>query len=73
MGYSGPQTARENGAGAFFMSCMMRQMPQDWPDAADAHDQANRMADAARRADPSIDVCLLTACSSPAKDNTPER
>jgi hypothetical protein len=69
--YSGPQVARENGAGAFFMSCMMRQMPNDWPNAADVRDQATRMADIARRADPSIDACLLTACTAPPKDEQP--
>ncbi|MBV8392024.1 MAG: hypothetical protein JOY81_02470 [Alphaproteobacteria bacterium] len=70
-GYSGPQVARENGEGAFFMSCMTRQMPNDWPNAADAQDQATRMAETARRADPSIDACLLTACASPPKDDSP--
>lgn len=69
--YAGPDLARENAAGAFFMSCMIHQMPIDWPDAADAKDQATRMAETARRADPSIDACLLTACSSPPKDDTP--
>jgi hypothetical protein len=71
MKYSGPQLARKNGEGAFLMSCMTRMMPNDWPNAADARDQANRMAETARRADPSIDACLLTACTSPPKDDTP--
>jgi hypothetical protein len=61
--YAGPQTARENAAGAFFMSCVLKQMPNDWPLGADVHDQAGKMADAARRVDPAIDACLLTACT----------
>ena len=61
--YAGPKTARENAAGAFFMSCILKQMPNDWPQSADARDQAGKMADAARRADPKIDPCLLTACT----------
>jgi hypothetical protein len=62
--YAGPQAARENAAGAFFMSCVLKQMPQDWPLAADLQDQAARMAVAARAADPNIDICLLTACKA---------
>ena len=61
--YAGPQTARESAAGAFFMSCVLKQMPNDWPQSVDVRDQAGKMADAARRADPAIDTCLLTACT----------
>ena len=61
--YAGPPTARENAAGAFFMSCILKQMPNDWPQGVDARDQADKMAEAARRADPKIDACLLTACT----------
>jgi hypothetical protein len=61
--YAGPQLARENASGAFFMSCILKQMPNDWPQSTDARDQAAKMADAARRADPAIDACLLTACT----------
>jgi len=62
--YSGPQAARENAAGAFFMACVLKQMPQDWPLARDMQEQAARMAVAARAADPNIDICLLTACKA---------
>jgi hypothetical protein len=61
--YAGPQSARESAAGAFFMSCVLKQMPDDWSRIPEVREQAGKMADAARHADPTIDACLLSACT----------
>jgi hypothetical protein len=62
--YSGPPAAAQYGSGAFLMSCVVKQMPDDWPDSDALRKHATDLADAARRADPEIDPCLLWACAS---------
>ena len=61
-GYGGPQAAAEYGSGAFLMSCVVKQMPADWPDGEAIRQHAADLADAARHADPKIDPCPLSAC-----------
>ncbi len=63
-GYAGPQTARESGQSAYFMSCLVKAMPEDWSGAPQYRKRAQASADTALKSDPQIDACLLTACST---------
>ena len=63
-GYAGPQTARESGQSAYFMSCLVKAMPEDWSGAPQYRKRAQASADTALQSDPKIDACLLTACST---------
>ena len=61
--YSGPQAARESGQSAYFMSCLVKAMPEDWSGAP--HTQAAQASADGARSDPQIDACLLSACAAP--------
>jgi len=61
--YSGPQSAREPGQSAYFMSCLVKAMPEDWSGASQYRKRAEASAEVAQRSDPQIDPCLLTACT----------
>lgn len=61
--YSGSEDARQYAQGAFFMSCVLKRTPSDWPDRQAIRRHAADLAEAAKRADPSIDACLLSACA----------
>ncbi len=66
--YNGPQSAREPGQSAYFMSCLVKAMPEDWSGASQYRKRAQASAEVAQRSDPDIDTCLLTACgTSPSK------
>lgn len=62
-GYRGSDEARGYAAGAFFMSCVVKLMPGTWPDGATIAAHGAELASRARRADPAIDPCLLSACT----------
>ena len=64
--YAGPQSAREPGQSAYFMSCLVKAMPEDWSGASQYRKRAQASAEVAQRSDPQIDACLLTACAPPA-------
>ena len=64
--YAGPQAAREPGQSAYFMSCLVKAMPEDWSGASQYRKRAQASAEVAQRSDPNIDACLLTACATPA-------
>ena len=64
--YLGPQAAREPGQSAYFMSCLVKSMPEDWSGASQYRKRAQASAEVAQRSDPNIDPCLLTACAMPA-------
>jgi hypothetical protein len=64
--YAGPQAAREPGQSAYFMSCLVKAMPEDWSGASQYRKRAQASAEVAQRSDPQIDACLLTACATPA-------
>ena len=64
--YAGPQAAREPGQSAYFMSCLVKAMPEDWSGASQYRKRALASAEVAQRSDPEIDACLLTACATPA-------
>jgi len=64
--YAGPQAAREPGQSAYFMSCLVKAMPEDWSGASQYRKRAQASAEVAERSDPQIDACLLTACATPA-------
>ena len=64
--YAGPQSAREPGQSAYFMSCLVKAMPEDWSGASQYRKRAQASAEVAQRSDPQIDACLLTACGTPA-------
>ncbi len=64
--YAGPQAAREPGQSAYFMSCLVKAMPEDWSGASQYRKRAQASAEVAQHSDPTIDACLLTACSTPA-------
>jgi hypothetical protein len=61
--YAGPQAARESGQSAYFMSCLVKAMPEDWSGAPQYHKRALASAATAQQSDPNIDTCLLTACT----------
>jgi hypothetical protein len=61
--YAGPQAAREPGQSAYFMSCLVKAMPEDWSGASQYRKRALASAEVAQRTDPEIDACLLTACA----------
>lgn len=63
--YAGPQAAREPGQSAYFMSCLVKSMPEDWSGASQYKKRAQASAEVAQRSDPTIDPCLLTACQAP--------
>jgi hypothetical protein len=63
--YAGPETAREAGQSAYFMSCLVKAMPEDWSGASQYRKRAQASAETALHSDPQIDACLLTACSTP--------
>ena len=63
--YSGPQAARKSGQSAYFMSCLVKAMPEDWSGAPQYRKRAQASADTALRSDPQIDACLLSACVPP--------
>ena len=63
--YAGPQAAREPGQSAYFMSCLVKAMPEDWSGASQYRKRAQASAEVAQRSDPEIDACLLTACATP--------
>ena len=64
--YTGPQAAREPGQSAYFMSCLVKAMPEDWSGASQYKKRAQASAEVAQRSDPEIDACLLTACATSA-------
>ena len=65
--YNGPQSAREPGQSAYFMSCLVKAMPEDWSGASQYRKRAQASAEVAQRSDPDMDACLLTAaCATPA-------
>ena len=64
--YAGPQAAREPGQSAYFMSCLVKAMPEDWSGASQYRKRAQASAEVAQRSDPNIDTCLLTACGTSA-------
>ena len=65
--YAGPQSAREPGQSAYFMSCLVKAMPEDWSGASQYRKRAQASAEVAQRSDPDMDACLLTAaCATPA-------
>jgi hypothetical protein len=61
--YAGPQSAREPGQSAYFMSCLVKAMPEDWSGASQYKKRAQASAEVAQHSDPNIDACLLTACT----------
>jgi hypothetical protein len=63
--YAGPQAARESGQSAYFMSCLVKAMPEDWSGAPQYRKRALASAETAQKSDPKIDDCLLTACTPP--------
>ena len=63
--YAGPQSAREPGQSAYFMSCLVKAMPEDWSGASQYRKRAQASAEMAQHSDPQIDACLLTACAPP--------
>ena len=63
--YAGPQAAREPGQSAYFMSCLVKAMPEDWSGASQYRKRAQASAEMAQHSDPQIDACLLTACAPP--------
>ena len=63
--YAGPEVARENGQSAYFMSCLVKAMPEDWSGATQYRKRAHASAEMAQHSDPQIDDCLLTACAAP--------
>ncbi|HTR85671.1 MAG TPA: hypothetical protein VMI56_14425 [Reyranella sp.] len=61
--YRGNAVAKPFAQAAFFMSCVVKAMPADWPDRNVILQHASDLAVRARQADPAVDSCLLSACA----------